>query len=87
MFIKMTLEIGKTYTVKGIGKVRIVKSKAKNKAKAAIQLSTGKRINFDDPKMRNAPGTDRGKNYCSRSRTLNKVGANANTLSRRDWGC
>jgi ABC-type arginine transport system ATPase subunit len=83
----MSLEIGKTYTIKGIGKVRIVKSKAKGKAKTAIQLSTGKIINFGDPDMRNAPGTDRAKNYCSRSRSLNSVGFNANTLSRRDWSC
>ena len=83
----MSLEIGKTYTISGIGKVRIVRSKAKGKAKAAIQVSTGKRVNFGDPDMRNAPGTDRAKNYCSRSKNLNARGFNANTLSRRDWEC
>jgi hypothetical protein len=83
----VALEIGKTYTIEGIGKVKIVKSKAKNKAKAAIQLSTGKRINFGDPDMRNAPGTEKAKRYCSRSRSLNTRGFNANTLSRRDWEC
>ena len=83
----MALEIGKTYTLNGIGKVKIEKATAKGKAKSAVQLSTGKRVNFGDPNMRNAPGTERGDNYCSRSQSLNERGFNANTLSRIDWGC
>lgn len=83
----MALEIGKTYTLPGMGKVKIEKATAKGKAKSAVQLSTGKRINFGDPDMRNAPGTERGDNYCSRSRNLNKPGFNANSLSRADWNC
>jgi len=83
----MALEIGKTYTIEGIGKVRIEKATAKGKAKSAVQLSTGKRVNFGDPDMRNAPGTERGDNYCSRSGSLNERGFNANTLSREDWNC
>lgn len=83
----MALEIGKTYTIEGIGKVKIEKATAKGKAKSAVQLSTGKRINFGDPGMKNAPGTERGDNYCSRSGSLNERGFNANTLSREDWNC
>ncbi|CAM0104457.1 hypothetical protein VPH209E381_0039 [Vibrio phage 209E38-1] len=83
----MALEIGKTYTIEGIGKVKIEKATAKGKAKSAVQLSTGKRINFGDPNMKNAPGTERGDNYCSRSGSLNERGFNANTLSREDWNC
>lgn len=83
----MALEIGKTYTIEGIGKVKIEKATAKGKAKSAVQLSTGKRINFGDPFMKNAPGTERGDNYCSRSGSLNERGFNANTLSREDWNC
>ncbi len=83
----MALEIGKTYTIEGVGKVKIEKATAKGKAKSAVQISTGKRINFGDPDMRNAPGTERGDNYCSRSGSLNERGFNANTLSRKDWGC
>lgn len=83
----MALEIGKTYNLSGIGKVKIEKATEKGKAKSAVQLSTGKRVNFGDPKMRNAPGTERGDNYCSRSGSLNERGFNANTLSREDWEC
>ncbi|AUR85259.1 hypothetical protein NVP1071A_29 [Vibrio phage 1.071.A._10N.286.46.A12] len=83
----MALEIGKTYTIEGIGKVKIEKATAKGKAKSAVQLSTGKRVNFGDPNMKNAPGTERGDNYCSRSGSLNERGFNANTLSREDWNC
>ncbi|AUR84326.1 hypothetical protein NVP1054O_22 [Vibrio phage 1.054.O._10N.261.52.A1] len=83
----MALEIGKTYTIEGVGKVKIEKATEKGKAKSAVQLSTGKRINFGDPDMRNAPGTERGDNYCSRSGSLNERGFNANTLSREDWKC
>lgn len=83
----MALEIGKTYTIEGIGKVKIEKATEKGKAKSAVQLSTGKRVNFGDPGMKNAPSTERGDNYCSRSGSLNKRGFNANTLSREDWNC
>lgn len=83
----MALEIGKTYEIKGVGKVKIEKATAKGKAKSAVQLSTGKRVNFGDPNMKNAPGTERGDNYCSRSSNLNERGFNANTLSREDWEC
>lgn len=85
----MPLEIGKTYNLGGnIGKVKIEKATAKGKAKSAVQLSTGKRINFGDPDMRNAPDDEeRQGNYCSRSKSLNKRGFNANTLSREDWDC
>lgn len=84
----MSLQIGKSYTLGyGIGRVRIVRSEAKNKAKAAIRESDGKRINFGDPDMRNAPGTERADNYCSRAVNLNTKGWNANTLSLIDWEC
>tara|TARA_B100001057_G_scaffold6630_1_gene6035 strand:- start:2126 stop:2530 length:405 start_codon:yes stop_codon:yes gene_type:complete len=83
----MALEIGKTYNIEGVGKVKIEKATAKGKAKSAVQLSTGKRINFGDPDMRNAPGTERGNQYCERSGSLNERGFNANTLSREDWNC
>lgn len=85
----MPLQIGKTYNLGGnIGKVKIEKATAKGKAKSAVQLSTGKRINFGDPGMPNAPDDEeRQGNYCSRSKSLNKRGFNANTLSREDWNC
>lgn len=84
----MSLQIGKSYTLGyGIGRVRIVRSEAKGKAKAAIRESDGKRINFGDPDMRNAPGTERAENYCSRAANLNTKGWNANTLSLIDWEC
>lgn len=84
----MSLQIGKSYTLGyGIGRVRIVRSEAKNKAKAAIQESSGKRINFGDPDMRNAPGTPKAERYCSRAANLNEKGFNANTLSLIDWEC
>lgn len=86
----MGLSIGKTYTVKGVGTFKIMKATAKGKAKKAVLLKDGKEVktvHFGDPDMRNAPNTKRGDNYCSRSRTLNTYGFNANTLSRIDWGC
>lgn len=84
----MALEIGKSYTLGyGIGRVKIVRSEAKGKAKAAVQESTGKRVNFGDPDMKNAPGTKRAENYCSRANNLNSRGFNANTLSLIDWEC
>lgn len=84
----MSLQIGKSYTLGyGIGRVRIVRSEAKGKAKAAIQESSGKRINFGDPDMRNAPGTPKAERYCSRAANLNEKGFNANTLSLIDWEC
>lgn len=84
----MSLQVGKSYTLGyGIGRVRIVRSEAKNKAKAAIQESSGKRLNFGDPNMRNAPGTPKAERYCSRAANLNEKGFNANTLSLIDWEC
>jgi hypothetical protein len=84
----MSLQIGKSYTLGyGIGRVKIVRSEAKNKAKAAIQESSGRRINFGDPDMRNAPGTEKAERYCSRAANLNEKGFNANTLSLIDWEC
>jgi hypothetical protein len=86
----MGLSIGKTYTVKGIGTFKVQKATAKGKAKSAVLMKNGKpskTVNFGDPNMSNAPNTKRGDNYCSRSRTLNTFGFNANTLSRLDWNC
>ena len=86
----MALTIGKTYTISGVGTFKVMKPTAKGKAKKAVLMKNGKEvktIHFGDPDMRNAPGTERGDNYCSRSRTLNTHGFNANTLSRIDWGC
>lgn len=84
----MSLQIGKSYTLGyGIGRVSIVRSEAKGKAKAAVQESSGKRINFGDPDMRNAPGTPKAERYCSRAANLNEKGFNANTLSLIDWEC
>ncbi len=85
----MPLKIGKTYNLGGnIGKVKIEKATAKGKAKSAVQLSTGKRINFGDPDMPNAPKDEKRQGgYCKRSKRLNERGFNANTLSREDWEC
>lgn len=86
----MGLAIGKTYTVKGIGTFKVQKATAKGKAKSAVLMKNGepvKTVNFGDPNMSNAPNTKRGDNYCSRSRSLNSHGFNANTLSRLDWNC
>lgn len=86
----MALSIGKTYTVKGIGTFKVMKATAKGKAKKAVLMKNDeevKTIHFGDPDMRNSPGTEKGDNYCSRSRTLNTYGFNANTLSRIDWNC
>ena len=84
----MLLEIGKTYTLGySIGRVKIVRSEAKGKAKAAIRQSDGKRVNFGDPDMRNAPGTERAERFCSRAGNLNRRGFNAATLSLIEWGC
>ena len=86
----MSLKIGRTYTIKGVGTFKVQKATAKGKAKSAVLIENGKetkRVNFGDPNMSNAPGTKRGDNYCSRSRSLNSHGFNANTLSRLDWNC
>jgi hypothetical protein len=86
----MALKIGRTYTKSGIGTFRVIAATQKGKAKAAQLLRQGKvikTINFGDPDMKNAPNTKRGDNYCSRSRSLNERGFNANTLSRLDWEC
>ena len=86
----MGLAIGKTYTVKGVGTFKVQKATVKGKAKSAVLIENGKetkRVNFGDPNMSNAPNTKRGDNYCSRSRSLNSHGFNANTLSRLDWNC
>ena len=86
----MGLSIGKTYTIKGIGTFKVQKATAKGKAKSAVLMKNGepsKTVNFGDPNMSNAPNSKRGDNYCSRSRTLNTFGFNANTLSRLDWNC
>ena len=83
----MPLKVGKKYNIGGIGRVRITRSKAKGKQKAAVRLSDNKRVNFGDTNSTIAPGTARGDNYCSRSISLNKRGFNANTLARADWHC
>lgn len=87
----MALKIGKTYTKKGIGTFRVEKATQKGKAKSAVLLENGEevnRVNFGDPDMPNAPDNEKRQgNYCSRSKSLNEVGFNANTLSRLDWEC
>ena len=83
----MPLRKGKTYNVRGAGRVRISSSKAKGKKKTATRLSDGKKVNFGAKGATVSPGTPKGDSYCSRSNGLNSVGFNANTLARADWHC
>ena len=78
----MPLKIGQRYNIAGIGNVVIRRSKAKGKKKVAVRESDGKRVNFGAKGYTIQPNRDRGDNYCSRSKNLNKKGFNANTLAR-----
>lgn len=83
----MPLKIGSTYDIGRIGRVRIVRSKAKGKKKAAVRLSDGKRINFGAQGFRIGPGMKKGESFCARSAGANTFGFNANTFARLDWHC
>ena len=83
----MPLNIGQTYDLSGIGRVRIERPTAKGKKKSAVRLSDGRRINFGQAGERVSPGTARGDAFCARSIGANSRGFNANTLARIDWGC
>lgn len=81
----------KTYKYKG-KKYKVGKSDRKNKEYVA-KLPSGKKVHFADPDMTEYPGTDRGDNYCARSKgiadeyDLKGDVKSPNFWSRQLWSC